>query len=68
MQVPEKELKKYVRSLNKGRKLLSAVQKKKHLSPDDCQKYWQQQAELLKEPMCAWYCAMVRDIIRKQEK
>ena len=68
MQVPEKELKKYVRSINKGRKLLSAVQKKKHWSPDDCQQYWQQQAELLKEPMCAWYCAMVRDIIRTQEK
>lgn len=65
MELSEREYKRFTRSLNKGRKLLKDVQKNKTLTESDKQDFWQRQAELLKEPTCAWYCAMVRDIILK---
>lgn len=67
MELPEKEYKRFVRSLNKGRKLLRGIQKKKTLTENDRKDFWQRQSELLKEPTCAWYCAMVRDIILRKK-
>ncbi len=67
MELPEKDYKRFVRSLNKGRKLLGGIQKKKTLTENDRKDFWQRQSELLKEPTCAWYCAMVRDIILRKK-
>lgn len=66
MELPEKDYKRFVRSLNKGRKLLGGIKKKKTLTENDRKDFWQRQSELLKEPICAWYCAMVRDIITQE--
>ena len=67
MELPEKDYKRFIRSLNKGRNLLKQIQKKKTLTENDREDFWQRQSELLKEPTCAWYCEMVRDIILRKK-
>lgn len=65
MQPTEKELKKIIKSIKAGRKLLKQAEKPKK-TKEQLQELWQEQAKLLHDPYCAWYCAMVRDIIRKE--
>lgn len=67
MQPTEKELKKITKSIKVGRKLLKQAEKPKK-TKDQLQELWQEQAKLLHDPYCAWYCAMVRDIIRTELK
>lgn len=66
MQPSEKELKKIIKSVKAGRKLLKQAEKPKKLSQEEKQRLWQEQAKLLHDPYCAWYCAMVRDTILRK--
>lgn len=65
MQPTEKVLKGTTKSIKAGRKLLKQAEKPKK-TKDQLQELWQEQAKLLHDPYCAWYCAMVRDIIRNE--
>nr|DAT71538.1 MAG TPA: hypothetical protein [Caudoviricetes sp.] len=65
MQPTEKELKRITKSIKAGRKLLKRAQQPKK-TKEQLQELWQEQAKLLHDPYCAWYCAMVRDIIEDQ--
>lgn len=67
MQPTEKELKKITKSIKAGRKLLKQAEKPKK-TKEQLQELWQEQSKLLSDPYCAWYCAMVRDIIRNEQK
>jgi hypothetical protein len=65
LQPTEKELKRITKSIKAGRKLLKQAQQPKK-TKEQLQELWQEQAKLLHDPYCAWYCAMVRDIIRNE--
>lgn len=67
MQPTEKELKRITKSIKAGRKLLRQAEKP-NKTKEQLQNLWQEQANLLHAPYCAWYCAMVRDIIRNEQK
>lgn len=67
MQLSEKGLKKITKSIKAGRKLLKQAEKPKK-TKEQLQELWQEQAKLLHDPYCAWYCAMVRDIIKNEQE